>query len=486
MRLITEDGLTFDDVLIVPQYSEIESRFNVDTSTVLAGIKLGIPILSANMDTVTEDAMAEAMARLGGLGIIHRFMSIVDQAEQVRRVKRTESSVITNPLTVNEERTVEEAYNLMEANDVGGILVVDANNRLTGILTHRDILFGDRSHQVKMEMTPRARLHVAKATEKIDLEEAKHRLRTYRVEKLPIVDEEWKIVGLITSRDIIRKEKYPHATRNSNGQLVVGAAIGTKLPEDLERCQALVEAGVDVVVIDIAHGHSKQMLRMLEKVKADNQVPVVAGNVATYEGALQLMEAGADVVKVGIGAGSICTTRIVTGSGVPQFTAISDSVRARQMEEFARQGKTIIADGGIRNSGDITKALAAGANAVMIGSLLAGTSQSPGRELVNESGQRVKIVRGMASRAANVARQEVDGKTDIDNIWNKIVPEGVEAIVSYRGDVTEVIYQLVGGLRSGMTYVGARSLEELYEKVVFIKITGSGKTESSHHDVNVI
>jgi IMP dehydrogenase len=294
------------------------------------------------------------------------------------------------------------------------------------------------------------------------------------------------VVGLVTSKDITRREKYPSATRDKNGQLVVGAAVGTKLPEDFERFQALAEAGVDIVVIDIAHGHSSQMVRMIEKLKGASKIPVVAGNVATYEGALHLMEAGADVVKVGIGAGSICTTRVVTGSGVPQLTAIIDSVKAKQLEKFARDQKYIIADGGIHQPGDITKAMAAGADAVMIGSLLAGTTESPGHELVNEKGQRVKIVRGMASRSANISRREVDGKSNIDNIWNKIVPEGVEAIVPYRGEVSEVIYQMVGGLRSGMTYVGAKTLAQLYEKVVFVRITGSGQAESTSHDVSVI
>lgn len=481
MNLRSETGLTFDDVLLVPKRSSIRSRSAVDTSTWLVrGIRMAIPIISANMDTVTEAPMAIVMAQTGGLGVIHRFMSIEHQAEAVRRVKRSESFVVENPITIRADATLEEARNKMVETDVGGLVVTDENGRLLGLLTTRDILLApSRIILVKEVMTPRQRLVIAPANEPLDA--ARLALHAHRIEKLPLVDEENRVVGLITAQDIIKLQEHPNATKDSKGHLRVGVAVGVRSP-DVERAKICVQAGADVVVVDIAHGHAVHVIEMVRALKqALPEVTVIAGNIATAQAVRDLVLAGADAVKVGVGAGSICTTRIITGFGVPQLTAIMECAQVGQ-----ELGVPIIADGGVRTSGDLTKALAAGASTVMLGSLLAGTDESPGASVVRNS-RRFKVVRGMASLSANIARKEIEklGEVDPDE-WESIVPEGVEALVPHRGSVADILYQLVGGLRSGMSYAGAATIEELWQNSEFIRITPAGEKESGSHNVSEI
>ena len=481
MNLRSETGLTFDDVLLVPKRSSIRSRSAVDTSTWLVrGIRMAIPIISANMDTVTEAPMAIVMAQTGGLGVIHRFMSIERQAEAVRRVKRSESFVVENPITIRADATLEEARNKMVETDIGGLVVTDENGRLLGLLTTRDILLApSRIILVKEVMTPRQRLVIAPADEPLDA--ARLALHAHRIEKLPLVDEENQVVGLITAQDIIKLQEHPNATKDSKGHLRVGVAVGVRSP-DVERAKICVQAGADVIVVDIAHGHAVPVIEMVRALKqALPEVAVIAGNIATAQAVRDLVLAGADAVKVGVGAGSICTTRIITGFGVPQLTAIMECAQVGQ-----ELGVPIIADGGVRTSGDLTKALAAGASTVMLGSLLAGTDESPGASVVR-NGRRFKVVRGMASLSANIARKEIEklGEVDPDE-WESIVPEGVEALVPHRGSVADILYQLVGGLRSGMSYAGAATIEELWQNAEFIRITPAGEKESGSHDVSEI
>jgi IMP dehydrogenase len=472
--------LTFDDVLLVPHRSSIHSRKDVSTGTWLVpGMCLSIPIVSANMDTVTETRMAIAMAQLGGIGILHRFMSIEQQADCVNRVKRSESLIVDSPLTIAPEQTVAYARQRMEEADVGGLMVVDKDNFLLGIVTNRDVLLApDMDLPVSQVMTPRERLVVASKAE--TLEDARRKLYEHRIEKLPLVDAEGHLAGLITAQDIVKIQKHPDATKDSRGRLRVGAAIGVR-PEDMERAVSCQAAGVDVLVVDIAHGHSDHVIQMVRNLKQRfPSLPIIAGNVATAQGVSDLAEAGADAVKVGVGSGSICTTRIVTGFGVPQLSAILEC-----SEAGSSLNVPIIADGGIRNSGDMTKSLAAGASTVMIGGLLAGTDESPGATVIRE-GQRFKIVRGMASLSANVDRKMLNnGELAIEE-WGEVVPEGVEATVPYKGAVVDVIYQLVGGLRSGMSYAGACTIEELWQAAEFIRITSFGMQESRPHDVTLI
>jgi len=480
MNIRPDFGLTFDDVLLVPQRSGIRSRKDVSTDTWLTpGIRLSIPIISANMDTVTGARMGIAMAQLGGIGILHRFMSIEDQADCVRRVKRAESIVVENPRTISIEARLEQARQQMAEAEVGGLVVIDSENRVMGIITKRDVnLAPDGNAPISQVMTPRARLVVASPGE--TLEQARGKLFEHRIEKLPLVDAEGRLAGLITAQDINKIETHPDATKDSRGRLRVGAAVGVR-EDDLQRAAACVEVGVDVLVVDIAHGHSEHTLEMVRNLKQSfPDLPVIAGNVATAQGVRDLAEAGAGSVKVGVGSGSICTTRIVTGFGVPQLTAIADCSAAAQP-----LGITVIADGGIRNSGDITKALAAGGSSVMLGNLLAGTDESPGAP-VTRDGQRFKIVRGMASLTANVDRKALDNAAPTIENWGEVVPEGVEALVPYRGSVADILHQLVGGLRSGMSYAGACSIEQLWQKAEFIRITPSGKLESHPHNVELI
>lgn len=481
MNLRLETGLTFDDVLLVPKRSAITSRSAVDTATWLApGIRMALPVISANMDTVTEVEMAVAMAQAGGIGIIHRFMSIERQAEFVRRVKRTESFVVENPITIHAQVSLAEARLKMAETHIGGLVVIDEDGRLLGMLTARDLLLApDASAPVRSAMTPRDRLVVAGAEEPLD--DARVKLHAHRIEKLPLVDGEDRVVGLITAQDIIKLHEHPQATKDSKGRLRVGVAVGVR-SEDRQRAAACVKADVDVLVVDVAHGHTDYTIKMVRQLKQDfPRVPVIAGNVATGEGVSALAEAGADAVKVGVGSGSICITRVVTGFGVPQLTAVAEAA-----EVGLGLGVPVIADGGIRNSGDITKALAAGASTVMLGSLLAGTDESPGAAVIR-NGRRYKVVRGMASLTANVARKEVERQAEVEpDEWEEVVPEGVEAVVPHRGSVADILHQLMGGLRSGMSYAGAQTLEELRERAEFIRITASGREESGVHDVNVL
>ncbi len=489
MKVRSEPGLTFDDVLLVPKRSSIRSRKDVTTATWLTshakGIRLNIPIISANMDTVTETRMAIAMAQQGGVGILHRFMSVEKQAESVRRVKRAENMVVEQPLQVDPTATIAQARQRMDESGVGGLVVVDENRRLLGVVTTRDVLLaGDGQAPVRTVMTPRERLVVAGPDESMD--QAREKLYRHRIEKLPLVDADDRVVGLVTVQDIVKIRDHPNATKDTRGRLVVGVALGAKLSEDLARAAACAEAGADVFVVDIAHGHSDHTIEMVRQLKkAFPTIPVIAGNVAAPEGVVDLAEAGADAVKVGIGAGSICITRVVTGFGVPQLTAIADCAEAGR-----RLNLPIIADGGLRTSGDIVKALAAGASTVMVGSMLAGTDESPGAPVVRD-GRRYKVVRGMASLTANVDRRAIakgDGdKGEMsDEDWAEVVPEGVEAIVPYRGSVRDILHQLVGGLRSGLSYAGAHNIVELWDLAEFIRITPAGQRESGSHDVSKI
>lgn len=478
MKIRPAEGLTFDDVLLAPKRSSIASRSAVTTAAQLTRrLTLNIPILSSNMDTVTEAPMAIAMARAGGLGIIHRFMTIERQAADVARVKRTESYVVEAPATIAPNASVRVAHELMDSDSIGGLLVVDREGQLLGMLTRRDILLApDPNATVESVMTSRAKLITA--TTETDLETARYLLHEHRVEKLPLVDNQSHVHGLITAQDIIKLQEHPNATKDAKGRLRVGAAVGTRA-SDMERAAACVHAGVDVLVVDIAHGHADHALGMVRQLKQRfPEVEVIGGNVATAEGVRDMAEAGADAVKVGVGAGSICITRIVTGFGVPQLTAVMDCAEAGRALNIPT-----ISDGGVRTSGDLTKALAAGADTVMIGSLLAGTEESPGASVIRD-GRRFKVVRGMASLTANVDRQEIEKGAEIDpEDWDKVVPEGVEAVVPYRGNAADVLHQLVGGLRSGLSYAGATNIRELHANAEFIRMTAAGIRESGAHDV---
>jgi IMP dehydrogenase len=480
MNIRADFGLTFDDVLLVPHRSSIQSRKDVSTDTwFVPGIRLSIPIVSSNMDTVTETRMAIAMAQSGGIGILHRFMTIEQQADCVLRVKRSEGLIVESPLTISPEVSVESARQRMAEADVGGLMVVDEENHLLGIVTHRDILLAPNVDiPVSQVMTPRERLVVASQDE--TLEEARRKLYEHRIEKLPLVDGDGHMAGLITAQDIVKIQQHPNATKDSRGRLRVGAAVGAR-PEDLERAVSCLAVGADVLVVDIAHGHSDHVINMVRDLKQRfPSVPIIAGNVATAQGVRDLAEAGADAVKVGVGCGSICTTRIVTGFGVPQLSAIIECADAGRALNVP-----IIADGGIRNSGDLTKSLAAGASTVMIGNLLAGTDESPGATVIRED-RRYKIVRGMASLSANMDRRKLENRELAIEEWGEVVPEGVEAIVPYKGALADVLYQLVGGLRSGLSYAGACSIEELWQVAEFIRITPSGMQESHPHNVELI
>jgi len=465
------EGLTFDDVLLVPARSAVLPS-ETDTRTRLTrNITLNIPIVSAAMDTVTESRMAIAIAQQGGIGIIHRNMSIEQQAQEVDRVKRSESGMITDPVTMEPHQKIYEALEIMRRYRISGVPVVKGT-KLVGILTNRDLRFETRYDlPIEALMTKENLITAPVGT---TLEEAEQILQKHRIEKLPIVDEHGNLKGLITVKDIQKRRKYPNAAKDAQGRLRVGAAIGAT-GDFLERAQELVARKVDVLVIDTAHGHSERVLKAVETIKrALPDVDLIAGNVATYEGARDLIERGVDGVKVGVGPGSICTTRVVTGAGVPQLTAIAECARATRPA-----GVPLIADGGIKYSGDITKAIAAGADAVMIGSLLAGTEESPG-EVILYQGRTFKAYRGMGSIGAMA-----QGSSDRYGLEGmvKLVPEGIEGRVPYKGPVADLIYQLVGGLRSGMGYCGCRTIAELQEKARFIRITLAGLRESHVHDV---
>lgn len=473
MAKIVKEGLTFDDVLLIPGYSEVLPH-QVDLSTKLTdNITLNIPLLSASMDTVTEHELAIAIAREGGIGIIHKNMSIEDQAAQVDKVKRSENGVITNPFYLSPEHTLAEANELMRKYRISGVPVTQGT-KLVGIITNRDLRFEtDMNKKIGDCMTKE---NLVTAPVGTTLEQAQKILGQHRIEKLPLVDEDYNLKGLITIKDIEKAIKYPNSAKDSNGRLLAGAAVGVTA-DVLDRVEALVKAKVDVITIDTAHGHSKGVLETVSKIKsAFPQVTYIVGNVATAEATKALIDHGADVVKVGIGPGSICTTRIIAGIGVPQITAIMDCA-----EMADKYGKRVIADGGIKFSGDIVKAIGAGASAVMIGSLFAGTEETPG-EIEMFQGRSFKVYRGMGSLGAMAA-----GSKDryFQANAKKLVPEGVEGRVPYRGSLSEVVFQLMGGLRSGMGYCGMPNIEKLRKNAQFVKISSASLIESHPHDISI-
>jgi IMP dehydrogenase len=470
------EALTYDDVLLLPAYSEVLPR-QTDTSTFLTkNIRLNIPLVAAAMDTVTEYEMAIAMAHLGGIGFIHKNMSIQEQAEQVKRVKRSESGMILDPITLSEKATIKDALAIMKDQKIGGIPVINGNNKLIGIVTNRDLRFEKiPSKKVTEIMTSE---NLITAHEGVDLAKAEEILQEYKIEKLPIVDKEGKLKGLITYKDILKRKDRPEACKDQYGRLRAGAAVGVT-PDLMDRVEALMKAGVDVISIDTAHGHSKGVISAVKEVKKKfPDLELIAGNIATGEGALALAEAGADCVKVGIGPGSICTTRVIAGVGMPQLSAVYEASKA-----LAKKGIPTIADGGVRFSGDIVKAIAAGANVVMIGSLLAGTEEAPGEVIIYE-GRKFKSYRGMGSLEAMEEGSKDRYFQDAEDDIKKLVPEGIVGRVPFKGKVSEVIYQLVGGLKAGMGYCGAADTEAL-KKAKFVKITSAGVKESHPHDVAI-
>jgi IMP dehydrogenase len=473
-------ALTFDDVLLAPGYSEVLPS-TVDLRTRLAGdLLLNIPVLSAAMDTVTEAEMAIGLARLGGIGVIHRNLSAAEQAEEVDKVKRSEAGMIVNPITLRPDATLAEAEAIMSRYHISGVPITAEGERLVGILTNRDIRFVTPGAQPVSEFMTHDGLVTAPVG--TTLEEAKEILHQHRIEKLPLVDEHGRLKGLITVKDIVKKLDYPLQVADENGSLLAAAAIGVS-EKGLARLEVLVDAGVDVVAIDTAHGHTASVLATVREAKRRYpHLPLIAGNVATAEGARALIDAGANAIKVGIGAGSICTTRIISGAGMPQITAIHECAR-----EAHRQNIPVIADGGIKYSGDIVKALAAGADAVMLGSMLAGLEESPGDILLYE-GKRYKVYRGMGSLGAmqgEGADRYGTGQDGSRPDRDKLVPEGVEGQVPYRGKLNDIIYQMMGGVRAGMGYVGAANLAELREKARFVRITNAGLRESHPHSITV-
>ncbi len=467
----SKEGLTFDDVLLIPGHSTVLPN-EVDVSTRLTrNIRLETPIMSAGMDTVTESRMAIAMAREGGIGIIHKNMSIEEQAKMVDRVKRSEHGVITDPFFLSPEHKISDALQIMEHYRISGVPITEGP-KLVGILTNRDLRFEtDFSQPIKNIMTSTNLVTAAVGT---TMDEAMQLLRKYKIEKLPLVDENYHLQGLITIKDIEKTMKYPHSAKDQRGRLLVGAAVGIA-KNTLERTQALINAGVDVIVVDTAHGHSQGVLDMVTAIKKEfPDLELIAGNVATGEATEALIKAGADCIKIGIGPGSICTTRVVAGIGVPQITAVVDCSQVARKYDIP-----VIADGGIKYSGDIAKAIAAGADVVMLGNLLAGTDESPGEEIMLQ-GRRFKVYRGMGSMGAMV-----EGSSDryFQEDAQKLVPEGIEGRTPYKGAVSETIFQLVGGLRAGMGYCGVVNINEMQEKTRFVKISNAGLAESHPHDV---
>jgi len=470
-----KEGLTYDDVLLVPQYSEILPREVDISSNLTKKITLNVPIVSAAMDMVTEGAMAIAMAQEGGIGIIHKNMSIEKQATEVRKVKRSESGMIHDPITLTGEALLSEALAIMKENKIGGIPIVDKNMELKGILTNRDLRFQKNLDLSVNEIMTKKNLIVGSIG--TNLKEAEKILTEHKVEKLPLVDKQNRLIGLITYKDIMKVKSRPKSSRDSLGRLRVGAAVGVS-GNTIERVKALVQNGVDVVVIDTAHGHSKGVIEMLKKIKKEfSELEVIAGNIATGEAAKDLIKAGADAIKVGIGPGSICTTRVIAGVGFPQFSAVYEVAQA-----IKSSGVPIIADGGIRYTGDIPKAIAAGASSVMVGSLFAGVEESPGEIIIFES-RKYKTYRGMGSIEAMQLGSKDRYFQDAEDDIKKLVPEGIVGRVSFKGMLSEVIYQLVGGLRAGMGYCGAKNIKTLQDKARFVRITNSGIKESHPHDV---
>lgn len=470
---IRKRALTFEDVLLVPAKSEILPKEVCLETKLTQNISLNIPFISAAMDTVTEYEAAIAMARLGGIGIIHKNMDIETQALQVKKVKKSESGMIIDPITIKMNQTLQDAEDIMASYKISGVPVVDDNKQLLGIVTNRDMRFTkDFSKKVEEKMTM---MPLITAKEGTTLEDAADIMHANKIEKLPIVDDKNKLIGLITIKDINKKREYPNASKDDLGRLLVGAAIGVG---QLDRATALVEAGVDVLVLDSAHGHSKGILDSVKEIKSKLKIDIIAGNVATSEGTKALIDAGADCVKVGIGPGSICTTRIVAGVGVPQISAIDECA-----QEGAKHGIPVIADGGIKYSGDVAKALAVGASSVMMGSALAGTDESPG-ELILFQGRKFKSYRGMGSIGA-MTKGSTDRYFQEGTAADKLVPEGIEGRVAYRGSIADIIHQMTGGLRSSMGYLGSESIKVFQERAEFVEITSAGLKESHVHDVTI-
>lgn len=470
-------GLTYDDVLLVPDYSEVMPREVNISSQFSRNIRLNTPIVSAAMDTVTESALAIAIAGEGGIGVLHKNMSIEQQAAEVRKVKRSESGMIQDPVTMHMDAKVKDALQLMKENSIGGIPVVDKDKKLVGIVTNRDLRFQkDLERDVKEVMTQENLVTVSKGT---DLHKAEEILQQHKIEKLPVVDDQNRLIGLITYRDIIKVKERPNACKDEFGRLRVAAAVGVTA-DVMERISALEAVGVDAVIIDTAHGHSKGVIDTLKKVKVKfDTIDVVVGNIATAEAALDLAAAGADAIKVGIGPGSICTTRVIAGVGVPQFSAV-------MMVSEALKGKNIpiIADGGLRFTGDVVKALAAGADTAMAGSLFAGVAESPGETIIYE-GRKFKAYRGMGSLEAMQKGSKDRYFQDMEDDIKKLVPEGISGRVPFKGSLSEVVYQMIGGIRAGMGYCGCKDVESLKTKARFIKITAAGMRESHPHDISI-
>lgn len=471
------EGLTYDDVLLVPDYSEVMPR-EVDISSQFSkNIRLNTPIVSAAMDTVTESAMAIAIAGEGGIGVLHKNMTIEQQAAEVRKVKRSESGMIQDPITMMEDATVKDALLLMKENSIGGIPVIDDENKLVGIVTNRDLRFQkDMDRGIKDVMSKDNLVTVSKGT---DLKKAEDILQEFKIEKLPVVDDQNKLIGLITYRDIIKLRERPNACKDQFGRLRVAAAVGVTA-DVMERISALAKVGVDAVVIDTAHGHSKGVIETLKKVKEKfTEIDVVVGNIATAEAAIALADAGADAIKVGIGPGSICTTRVIAGVGVPQFSAVM-----MVAEALKGKGVPLIADGGLRFTGDIVKALAAGADTAMAGSLFAGVAESPGETIIYE-GRKFKAYRGMGSLEAMQKGSKDRYFQDMEDDIKKLVPEGISGRVPFKGSLNEVVYQMIGGIRAGMGYCGCKDVPSLQSQARFIQITAAGMRESHPHDISI-
>ena len=473
---IISEGLTFDDVLVIPSYSEILPR-EVDIRTQFSrNIKMNIPIVSAAMDTVTEETLAIAIAREGGIGVIHKNMSIDEQVKQVRRVKRAENVMILDPITIGAEATISDAVSLMQEYKIGGIPVIDRKKKLIGIVTNRDLRFETKmTRPIREVMTSK---NIITTTQKTDLEKAAEILQKHKIEKLPVVDEDNCLIGLFTYKDITKSKDRPSSCKDPQGRLRVAAAVGVSA-DGLDRITSLIDADVDALIIDTAHGHTKGVLSLLKRIKKKyHKTDIIVGNIGTAEAAVDLVKAGADAVKVGIGPGSICTTRIIAGIGIPQLTAIFNVANA-----IKGSGIPVIADGGIRYSGDIVKAIAAGADSVMTGSLFAGVEESPGETIIY-NGRKYKTYRGMGSIEAMQLGSKDRYFQDMEEDVNKLVPEGITARVPFKGNLSEVIYQMVGGLRAGMGYSGSKNIATL-QKAKFMRITNAGVIESHPHDVTI-
>ena len=473
---ILYEAITFDDVLLVPGKSKVLPREVALKTKLTNNIDLNIPLLSSAMDTVTEDSMAIAIAREGGIGIVHKNMSIEKQAGEVDKVKRSESGMILKPITLTPDRKIKDALSLMEKFKVSGFPIVDDNGKLIGILTNRDLRFETNGEiKIKEIMTKE---NLVTAPVGTDLNKAEVILHKHKIEKLPVVDKKGKLKGLITFKDIQKRKSFPNACKDKFGRLRVGAAVGIT-PDTLDRVLELVKALVDVVVIDTAHGHSQGVLDMVKKIKSKTDVQVIAGNIATAEATYDLIDAGVDGIKVGIGAGSICTTRVIAGVGVPQLTAIINCAKVA-----ANYKIPLIADGGVKHTGDIPKAIAAGADSVMIGGIFAGTDESPGEKVLFE-GRTYKVYRGMGSIEAMKEGSKDRYFQDVEDDITKLVPEGIEGIVPYKGPLSDTVYQIIGGLRASMGYCGAKDIQEMKKKTKFVKVTNSGLRESHPHDVKI-